>query len=361
MLSRLGDAILSFRVPRMNPFEFFITVFSFFAVLSAFLLVSRRMNARLEAAAPAPRRLPQLARALSAMKDAPQEQTNVFVFFLLKIERPLVWLLRKTDWLVHDKLKLLPDAKTGRRLNYFAMLYADLLVTFLVPWFGSDDNISYRLTLMRNGALSYRPTLSEQTGAIWLLLLWALFSGVLFMLPFLLLRKNREFYYDFFATVALMTAGFCKVIYCWRDGCCFGIPCRWGIYSGYLETTVFPVQLLEAAAFVAAALLCILYMQRAKSYRPGYGCSFCLSAFMVLRFFTEYLRYHGEGYRPAEATKILGMSQVHILCIFGCVLAVAWALLLPLEKKLLDRFRLIVARPFRKLASKFARAAGTDR
>jgi len=65
---------------------------------------------RAEAPAPALRLLAQWAQAA----QAPARPT--------KTKRGISWLLMKMDWLLYEKLKLLPDTHTGRRLNFFPAL-----------------------------------------------------------------------------------------------------------------------------------------------------------------------------------------------------------------------------------------------
>ena len=85
-------------------------LFILFGLVAVFYQVSRRMNARVEPAAYRPRRLQRMAQTLLAKKS----------------HTGIARLLQKTDWLLYEKLKLLPDARTGRRLNFFLMLYASL-------------------------------------------------------------------------------------------------------------------------------------------------------------------------------------------------------------------------------------------
>jgi len=347
MLNWLGDKILSFHLPALTLEQFSASLFALFIPLMVFLLVSRRLNARAEAAASAPRRLPQLAQALSHLP----EQSNVFFFLIKKMERPLAWLLRKLDWLMYDKLKLLPDVRTGRRLNFFIMLLVAWMAANSHRWAISSKTINLLMD-MRNGGLLQDQTLSGAFGVVLKLFFMCLLYVFLLMLPFFIARKNRELYLDILALMVLIVLGSIKVVYCWADGCCFGVPFRWGVYSPDLGTTVFPVQLLECAFYVLGAFLCMLYILYAKSYRPGRGCSFCMIAFMVSRFYSETLRYHGEAYRLTDTGKIFGLNMVQIICLIGCILAFAWMILLPLEQKLMDRFRLFVVGRLRKLAGR---------
>jgi len=103
MLQELGDWILSLRIPYFSHENFTILLFTIYNVVAAFFWLSRRMNARLDAVPPAKRLLPRLT-----VKQARKKPK-------------LAKLLKAIDWLVYDKLKLLPDAGTGQRRNVFVM------------------------------------------------------------------------------------------------------------------------------------------------------------------------------------------------------------------------------------------------
>lgn len=307
--------------------NFYAALFVLYCLLAAFFLVSRRMNARVDAVAPAPRQLRRLAQALLTEKSTR----------LKPIKRALARLLEKADRLLYDKLKLLPDARTGRRLNFFLMLLASWMTSNTYNWFSETRAVMTPLYHVRDYARDM-----AQPG------MWRSFIGVavyvfLFLLPFFLIRKNREAYFDITALFMLLYLSFFKLAVCWGYGCCFGIPWPWGVHNDFLDTTVFPVQLFEFAAGVICSILCILFMLYAKSYRPGRGCTVCLLSYAVPRFFWEYLRYTGEDYRFAETNGIFGLTMVQIMCIGGVIVAVAWLFVLPLEKKWMDRFWLFAA------------------
>jgi len=294
--------------------------------LAIFLLVSPRINARLEAAAPNTRYLQRLAHALSI------EKSNN----LQKIKKGLIWLLKKVDWLFHEKLKLLPSVHTGRRVNFFLLFLAAFIVSVTTDWviFGGSKTYETNLAARQAEMALAMDVRSELWASFFLLLL----SGMLIALPFFLVRKNREFYFDVLALFLLCWIAFDKLVNCWYWGCCFGIPWSRGFYNEIIETTVFPIQVLEFAVGFVLTIACVLYMLYAKTYRPGYGCTFCLLSYAIPRFFWDYLRYLGEGYRSVEINGIFGLTMVQVVCVIGVVIGIAWLFVLPLEKKLLDRF-----------------------
>jgi len=314
-------------------------VFALLGLLSIFFLVSRRANARAEPGAPALRLLSQLAQACLSEKRAG----------LHKVKRGLAWLLQKTDRLLYDKLKLLPDVCTGRRLNFFLLLFATLPGASYEILMTKGNTVVDMFASLRHSGESWSP---EARNTLFWLLLGTIPFLLKFALPFLFVHRNREFYFDIFALYTLITVNFFKLAGCWTANCCFGIPWPWGIYNEVLDTTVFPIQIFEVAVGFLASVLCVLYILYAKSYRPGRGCSLCALLHLVPRFYWDYLRYHGEGYRSLESEAFLGFTTVQMVCIVFVVAAIIWLFVLPLEKKWMDRLWLFAARHLRRLAVK---------
>jgi len=295
-----------------------IMVFILSLPLAIFFLVSPRMNSRLEI--PQPR----LAQALAAQKAANP----------LGIKKRLVYLLQKVDWLFREKLKLLPNAHTGRRVNFIFLLLAAWLVGMGTDWIVFSSKAGLAGVEARHADIALAPQMQAE---LWKNLFLISLYVILLALPFFLVEKNRGFYFDITALFFLWWISFDKYLSCWYRGCCFGVPWPRGVYNEILETTVFPVQTLESATGILLSIACILFMLYAKSYRPGHGCSFCLLSYAVPRFFWDYLRYHGEGYRPIETNGMFGLTMVQVICLVAIVLSIAWLFVLPLEKKLLDK------------------------
>ena len=72
MLEWLDRFVLFMSLTTLERFSMFL--FAVFGLLMVFFLVSRRMNARAEAPAPAPRLLAALARALRPTKSLPRNR-----------------------------------------------------------------------------------------------------------------------------------------------------------------------------------------------------------------------------------------------------------------------------------------------
>jgi len=308
-------------------------MFFIFVSLSLFFLLSKRMNARLEA-------IPHAAQrpALQQEQDAPQPQSDVLAFFRGARNR----IRRIWQWLA------------TRPVNVFIMLFLSWMVKKGFTWIRYNNIVG----------LFHTARQSDDESQLLIFLGWALAVSLLFsllLLPFFLVRANREFYFDVTALFLLLCLSFYKLFFCATNGCCFGVPWSWGIYNHHLDTIVFPVQLFEFGVGVFLSFLCVMYMLFGKSYKPGRGCSFVLISFAVPRFVWEYLRYFGEEYRLMESNKLFGLSMVQIVCLVCLFVAVAWLFLLPLEKKLMDRFHSFIAQRWHRLRKGTAKPEGGDR
>ena len=82
---------------------------------------------------------------------------------------------------------------------------------------------------------------------------------------------------------------------CLVNGCCFGVPCEWGVYSDRMKTNVFPVQHLEI--LLSAIIIFVTYKYiHTRSYRRGAALFFSGGLWSLGRFFLEYRMYYNEDY-----------------------------------------------------------------
>ena len=125
------------------------------------------------------------------------------------------------------------------------------------------------------------------------------------------------------AVMDLLTPGIfivlaCAKFGCFFNGCCFGVPCSFGVYNAWIETTAFPVQLFECAS----TLLTLLIAWRLKK-RPFFkiGMAFPLTAllFCIGRFGWEFARY----YKPAIRHFIFGLTFWQMFCVAVVVVCAA--------------------------------------
>ena len=105
-------------------------------------------------------------------------------------------------------------------------------------------------------------------------------------------------------------------------GCCLGFPCSWGIQSPFLKTTVFPVQLFEAASTLLILVVCY-FIKESSFFRRGMAYPLTAAFYCVSRFCWEFARY----YLPEERNFWLGLTFWQWACIivFVCsVLSIFW-------------------------------------
>ncbi|MBQ6878166.1 MAG: prolipoprotein diacylglyceryl transferase [Oscillospiraceae bacterium] len=92
---------------------------------------------------------------------------------------------------------------------------------------------------------------------------------------------------DFIAPSTCIVYGIAR-LGCLFPGCCYGIPCEWGIYSDCTGYEVFPVQLCEAITSLVIAFFAI-YMNRKKEYIADSKTYFImLIPYGISRFIWEF-------------------------------------------------------------------------
>lgn len=72
---------------------------------------------------------------------------------------------------------------------------------------------------------------------------------------------------------------------CFCSGCCYGLPCGWGMYNSRCDQTQFPIQLVEMAAY--AVLLCLLCRYRG---RDGQRFALFVAGYAAIRFGVQFFR-----------------------------------------------------------------------
>ena len=78
---------------------------------------------------------------------------------------------------------------------------------------------------------------------------------------------------------------------CLAAGCCYGIPCSWGIYNWVAKEKTFPVQIFEIL-MTATILLVVYHLKRKPFFRRGMAMFLAAIAYCCGRFFLEYLKYY---------------------------------------------------------------------
>ena len=112
---------------------------------------------------------------------------------------------------------------------------------------------------------------------------------------------------------------------CMYVGCCFGIPCSWGIYSKKIDTNVFPVQIVEACMSFCIFLL-VWYLSQKPFFRRGMALFMGGGLFCFGRFFLEFLMY----YIPEDRTYLGHLTLLQCACIL--ILAICVGVIIYLYK-----------------------------
>ena len=147
----------------------------------------------------------------------------------------------------------------------------------------------------------------------------AIFGAVIFtpllLLPALYAERRRDPGVSVPAVMDLITPGsflmvVCGKLGCFLYGCCWGVPCAFGLYNPFAGERVFPVQLCEA---LTMPLVLPIVWRIKKSPRYAAGMEYPLTAafYAVLRFCWEYLRAYPEPMRRL----ILGMTLWQFCCV----------------------------------------------
>lgn len=129
-----------------------------------------------------------------------------------------------------------------------------------------------------------------------------LFTPVFLYFPVKYLAGDFGLVTDTFCPGMYILLGFSKIA-CAVYGCCYGIPCNFGVYNRFSDCTVFPVQLLESVLCFMLFGLMYFYTAKAK-HRKGTAWGLSIILYGVMRFVIEFLRY----YTPEEKTFFFGIN-----------------------------------------------------
>ncbi|MDR1735009.1 MAG: hypothetical protein LBR73_09060 [Oscillospiraceae bacterium] len=243
------------------------------------------------------------------------------------------------------KLRLLPAEDNRQRAN--------VLLAVLVCVCGSIVVAAYNQSafVMRLGTA--RGSEEVMTWALWSGFLGTIGIALFTIVPFLLVKKNRLLYFDIAGAYMVLMMSFFKFFICADQGCCQGIPWEGGVYNEMVKAEVFPIQVVEGFAWLLGFMICVAVMLSRK-YKPGTGCAVAACSYAIPRFFSDNYRYRTGSYHTAETHGIFGLSIVQNVCIIAVLLSIAWLLLLPVEKKILDRIRDDLAGAAKKTLWRFA-------
>lgn len=110
---------------------------------------------------------------------------------------------------------------------------------------------------------------------------------------------------------------------CMFRGCCWGVECSPGVFSPYLQTTVFPIQIFESATIVAI-VIGSYFIKQTRFYRRGMAGPLAAFLYGLARFFWEFFRW----YSPETRHFFLGFTLWQIFCILVLIVAGIWLFVL---------------------------------
>lgn len=144
------------------------------------------------------------------------------------------------------------------------------------------------------------------------------------LLPVHFLKLDRKKAIDMVAPSAALVQAVSH-IGCIFSGCCRGYPMNPGIYNPVVDTTLFPIQLVECAVALIVALCCIFYAWRNDFDGSGKVYPIFLILFGITRFGLEFLR---------ENDKIVGnLSVLAVHAAIMVIVGIIWMIILHIKKR----------------------------
>lgn len=201
--------------------------------------------------------------------------------------------------LILDELIKFVNATLGQSMNLYRDFYILGFVTIFV--FNYFYARKYRLPQGKTLLVSISSYLLIFGWAYVLAWVESLFTDwghhnavrVYIWMPFLLFVLSRIVRMDW-RTLCDFTAPSACIVYgiarlgCLFPGCCYGIPCDWGIYSANAGYMVFPVQFCEAVTSLALAMYCLFRNKRRNFAADGRTYFIMLIPYGLGRFFWEF-------------------------------------------------------------------------
>ncbi len=165
--------------------------------------------------------------------------------------------------------------------------------TFYAPKFGISKGkgllitvLSYALIFSWAFVLAWVESLFTDWGHHNAVRVYIWMPALLFVLSKLMSADWKKLC-NFIAPSACIVYGIAR-LGCLFPGCCYGIPCEWGIYSESARAMVFPVQLCEAVTALILAVVTII-MNRKKQYHADAKTYFImLIPYGLSRFIWEF-------------------------------------------------------------------------
>lgn len=121
----------------------------------------------------------------------------------------------------------------------------------------------------------------------------------------------------------------CAKFGCFCAGCCHGVACSFGVMSPKINTTVFPIQIIEVFFMLFIIAFSFWYPFKSGRYVKGavYPATTILYCFM--RFFAEFLRYYEK---PEQRDILLNMTFWQLCCVGVSIVCAIWLFIVHTEK-----------------------------
>jgi len=108
-------------------------------------------------------------------------------------------------------------------------------------------------------------------------------------------------------------------------GCCYGYPCRWGIYNPELHDRRFPIQWVECSVSLLIAIFLLWYAKKNKYNGSGKVNALFLILFGSTRFFLEFLRDNHKLF--------WGISELAVIAFLTFATGAVWMVFLCRREK----------------------------
>ncbi|MBR2338516.1 MAG: prolipoprotein diacylglyceryl transferase [Clostridia bacterium] len=120
---------------------------------------------------------------------------------------------------------------------------------------------------------------------------------------------------------------------CIFTGCCYGYPCKWGLYSLEAGEKVFPVVFVESLMTLAILIFLLIRIHK-KDYVPdGLTMPWALFLYGIGRFYTEFLRDNEKIW--------LGCSDIAFHALFMAVVGYVMLYIL-FDKRAKEEKRIVI-------------------
>lgn len=125
----------------------------------------------------------------------------------------------------------------------------------------------------------------------------------------------------------------CAKFGCFLEGCCRGLECSFGVKYLGIDTTFFPIQIVEVFLMGLIIAFCFWYALKSKRYVKGAVYPATTIIYCCVRFVIEFFRYYET---EAQRHVMFGVTLWQFCCIICIVVSIVWLVIIhtPKIKKL---------------------------